>query len=399
MCTILYMTAVVHPELDRPLSASEFAAAVAEHERQAAVLALQLRRLETSGEWAADSHVSLAAWLRDTCRMSNRTAHGWVQRARLLDTYGEFAAAAVTGVLSHGQLDALQTLHRPKYEAHLAEHHAELVDIVRALNVADTEAVCRRWRADADAVIDNARPPAEPDRSLTMGRDGEGVLVGRFALDGAAGTESEKAIRNASTFEGDDDLRSHAERNADALFDIAAFYNKNHDSDGTPRHRPHVSISVDEAAMRAGRRGGGVDDDTQSPVETACVDAYLCDCTLHTILRDTHGAPAGFGRSRYSVSRKLFRQVAARDGGCRVPGCDRKVRHCDAHHIRYWRHGGTTDYENLVLLCSRHHHLVHQMNLQLKLLPSGDLHVVWPDGHERVSHPRGAPPTPLRTRS
>ena len=385
------MNATVCSELDVALSAAEFAAAVAEHERQAAILALQLRRLETSGEWAVDTHVSIAAWLRDVCRMSNRTAHAWVHRARLLDTYGEFAAAAVTGVLSAGQLDALQTLHRPKYEAHLAEHHAELVELVRPLSVGDTETVCRRWRADADAVINADAPPVEPDRSLTMGRDSEGVLVGRFALDGAAGTELEKAIRNASTYDGDNDHRSHAERNADALFDIAAFYNKNHDSDGTPRHLPHVTISVDEAALRAGR-GGGVDDDTQHPVESACVDAYLCDCTLHTILRDTHGAPVGFGRSRYSVSRKLFRQIAARDGGCRVPGCDRTVRHCDAHHIHYWRHGGGTDYSNLVLLCSRHHHLVHQLGLELKLLPNGELHVTWPDGHERVSHPRGAPP-------
>jgi len=392
MCTIRHMT-VVGSELDEAMSASEFAAAVAEHERQAAVLALQLRRLETSGEWSTDSQVSIAAWLRDVCRMSNRTANGWVHRARLLDTFGEIAAGAVSGVLSAGQLDALQTLHKPKYEQHLAEHHAELVELVRDMNVADTEIACHHWRKDADAVIDSDRPPAVPDRALTMGRDGEGVLVGRFALDGAAGTEFEKAIRNASTYDGDDDVRSHAERNADALFDIAAFYNKNHDAEGTPRHLPHVSISVDEAALRAGR-GGGVDDDTQILVESSCVDAYLCDCTLHTILRDAHGAPVGFGRSRYSVSRKLFRQIAARDGGCRIPGCDRKVRHCDAHHIRYWRHGGGTDYANLVLLCSRHHHLVHQLELQLKLLPNGDLHVVWPDGHERVSQSRGAPPTP-----
>ena len=387
------MTPVLDVDLETAPTAAEFAAAIAEHERQAALLALQLRRLETSGDWAADSHVSLAAWLRDICRMSNRTAHAWVHRARLLDTYGEIAAAAITNVLSHGQLDALQTLHRPKYEAHLAEHHAELVELVRELTVAETQTVCRHWRADADAIIDTEQPPTEPDRSLTFGRDGEGTLLGRFALDGAAATEMEKAIRNAATYDGDDDRRSQGERNADALFDVAAFYNKNHDGDGTPRHLPHVSISVDEATIRAGRPEGR-DDDTQEPVNPACTDTYLCDCTIHVILRDAHGAPVGFGRSRYTVSRKQFRQVAARDGGCRIPGCDRNVRHCDAHHIRYWRNGGSTDYQNLALLCTRHHHLVHQLHLELKLLPNGDLRVTWPDGHERVSHPRGAPPKP-----
>lgn len=388
---------VLDVDLGTALTASEYAAAVAAHERQAAVLALQLRQLETSGAWAADSPVSIAAWLRDACRMSNRTAHAWVHRARLLDTYGEFAAAAVTGVLSHGQLDALQTLHRPKYEAHLAEHHAELVELVRELTVAETQTACRHWRADADAVIDNDQPPSEPERSLTFGRDGEGTLLGRFALEGAAATELEKAIRNATTDEGDDDQRSHGERNADALFDIAAFYNKNHDSNGTPRHLANVSISVDEATIRAGRPEG-VDDDTQEPVDTGCVDTYLCDCKIHTILRDAHGAPIAFGRLRYTVTRKQFRQISTRDGGCRIPGCDRKVRHCDAHHIHYWRYGGSTDYDNLVLLCSRHQHLVHRLGLHLKLLPNGDLHVTWPDGHERVSHPRGAPPKPRKRR-
>jgi hypothetical protein len=66
-------------------------------------------------------------------------------------------------------------------------------------------------------------------------------------------------------------------------------------------------------------------------ISTGCTDTYLCDCKIHVIVRDADGQPEAFGRSVYTVPRKLFRQVAARDGGCRMPGCDRKVRHCDAH--------------------------------------------------------------------
>jgi HNH endonuclease len=32
----------------------------------------------------------------------------------------------------------------------------------------------------------------------------------------------------------------------------------------------------------------------------------------------------------------------------------------DGHHIRHWAHGGATDLNNLVLLCHRHHWLVHE---------------------------------------
>ncbi len=378
-------------DIASPLTAAQFAAAVAEHERRAATLALHLRHLEASGEWAFDGSVSIAAWMREHCRMSNRAAHAWVRRGRLLDTYGAFAAAAVSGALSQSQVDALEHLHRPKYAEHLAEHQSALVEIVEQLSAADTETVCKRWRDDADAVIDEAAPPAEPERFLTASRDSEGALLLHSKQHGGAATEIEKALRNASTYEGDDDTRSHGERGADALFDIAAFYNKNHADDGTPRNLPHVSISVDESTIRAGRPVG-VDGDTEEPMASSCTDTYLCDCKIHTILRDANGAPVGFGRSRYSVPRKLFSQVAARDGGCRFPGCDRKIRHCDAHHMRYWRHGGSTDYVNLVLLCSRHHHFVHQHHLQMKLDDHSNLSVVWRDGRQRTSRPRGAPP-------
>jgi hypothetical protein len=68
---------------------------------------------------------------------------------------------------------------------------------------------------------------------------------------------------------------------------------------------------------------------------------------LHTIIRDTNGVPFAFGRTRYTVPKKQFRQLAARDSGCRFPGCNRRIRYCDAHHIHYRRHDGVTDYDNL----------------------------------------------------
>ncbi|MEY4174211.1 MAG: putative nucleic acid binding and endonuclease domain, partial [Actinomycetota bacterium] len=137
---------------------------------------------------------------------------------------------------------------------------------------------------------------------------------------------------------------------ADALFDIVAFFNKHHATAGTPRRHPHVTLSIDAGTLD---RPMDVDARSGRLVTSTCADAALCDCVLHTVLRDAHGTPVGFGRSRYTVPRSLFRQVAARDGGCRFPRCNRPVQHCEAHHIVYWRNMGLTDYENLVLLCSR----------------------------------------------
>jgi hypothetical protein len=93
---------------ERTLSTVDFVAAWAEHERQGARLALAARGLEQSGEWATDGSVSMAAWLRQHCRMSNRDATALVHRGRFLDTFDDIARAAVDGVLSAGQIQALR---------------------------------------------------------------------------------------------------------------------------------------------------------------------------------------------------------------------------------------------------------------------------------------------------
>jgi hypothetical protein len=39
----------------------------------------------------------------------------------------------------------------------------------------------------------------------------------------------------------------------------------------------------------------------------------------------------------------------------------------DSHHIVHWADGGTTDLDNLVLLCGQHHVLIHQGYLTVQL--------------------------------
>jgi hypothetical protein len=66
------------------------------------------------------------------------------------------------------------------------------------------------------------------------------------------------------------------------------------------------------------------------------------------------------GRSRRTAPPKIRRALAVRDGGCVAPGCDTDPSRCEAHHITYWEHHGETSISNMVLLCSKHHHMVHE---------------------------------------
>ncbi|MHB8466281.1 MAG: HNH endonuclease signature motif containing protein [Acidimicrobiales bacterium] len=62
------------------------------------------------------------------------------------------------------------------------------------------------------------------------------------------------------------------------------------------------------------------------------------------------------------------------------PGCDRPPGWCQAHHIIWWTKDGPTDLDNLALLCSHHHHLVHEGGYRLHRGEDDALRFVFPDG-------------------
>jgi hypothetical protein len=74
----------------------------------------------------------------------------------------------------------------------------------------------------------------------------------------------------------------------------------------------------------------------------------------------------------------MLRQIRHRDRECRFPGCGSR-RFTEAHHIVWWRDGGRTNLENLVLICSFHHRLVHEYGWCLEGTAT-DLHWSRPDG-------------------
>ena len=367
------------------MTASEFVEAWAAHEREGVRLALAARRLELGGEWALDGSVSMIAWLREHCRMSSGDANALVRRGRFLAKFAAIAEAAGDGVLSAGHVSALQHACSNAVEPVMDDQQSDLVGIIASLNVGDAQRAAGVWRQRAEAIVD-VPEPSEPERQLSMART-SGGLLGKFALDSAGALQFEQAIRIASTWDGSSDTRSNSHRSADALVDVCAFFNANHDRDGSPRQRPHVELFVEFDSLAASPLAWTTD---HAWVGSNTTDELLCDCVVHRVLR-AGNAVLNYGRATRTVPRDLFRAVAARDGGCRFPGCDRKVAWTDAHHIRYWRNMGLTDLENLVLLCNRHHHFVHRHDLQLKLLPNAELEVTLPDGTVRISQPRGQP--------
>ncbi|MGE3836250.1 MAG: HNH endonuclease signature motif containing protein, partial [Acidimicrobiia bacterium] len=91
------------------------------------------------------------------------------------------------------------------------------------------------------------------------------------------------------------------------------------------------------------------------------------------------------GRATRTIPAPLWNALVIRDRHCRYPGCDRPAHWCDGHHLQPWEHGGATRPDNLVFLCVRHHHHLHEPGWHAKLLPDLALEVTAPDGTHHVS--------------
>ena len=93
------------------------------------------------------------------------------------------------------------------------------------------------------------------------------------------------------------------------------------------------------------------------------------------------------GRTSRHPSLALRELLGTVDGErCRFPGCTRH-RRLHAHHVLYWSENGRTDLANLVLVCPRHHTLIHREGFQLELDSDRRLQVRTREGTPVLHHP------------
>ncbi|MBW3602897.1 MAG: HNH endonuclease [Actinobacteria bacterium] len=102
------------------------------------------------------------------------------------------------------------------------------------------------------------------------------------------------------------------------------------------------------------------------PITRLVAETLACDATIEPVIVD-RGRPVAIGDHTVPVRDLHRRALAAVDGGCRFPGCAAPVAFTDAHHVTHREHRGPTGTDNLVLLCRRHHTLVHQRGWNLDL--------------------------------
>jgi hypothetical protein len=123
--------------------------------------------------------------------------------------------------------------------------------------------------------------------------------------------------------------------------------------------RPAIRVLVTGTAL-ATRTGHGRIDGQTTPVSIETVERILCETGTIPVTFNPDGQCIDLGREQRLYSTRQRIGLAARDGGCRWPDCDRPASWSEAHHINQWaRDNGKTDLADGVLLCRHHHMLLH----------------------------------------
>ena len=369
-----------------PLGA-EIRAAVGVRDRLDARIARAVGDFDAAGLYDLDGDLTTQTWLAHHTGTTPAAANRMTKRGRTLRALPVLSAAFLDGRVSGGQVDVILDALPKRHVTRFAEHEAEVVPAWEQLTVRETAVAMRTWLAYADA-IDPGPDPAERDNevhhSTTIG--GRGELRGSFDADLNALVEAAFRVADPKDF----DL-TPAQRKAAALGTVCAFYlDHQHDRLGG-RHRPHINVGMTLEQFVAGL--GGTYLDTGGAVSPTEAAALRCDAAIHRLVVDGRSSILDYGRSVRTAPVDLFNALLARDQGCRWPGCDRPASHCDAHHIQWFEHDGSTAVDNLVLLCRRHHRKLHKgSGWAAKLLPDGTLEITDPQGEVETTTPPGPIP-------
>ncbi|MCO8127537.1 HNH endonuclease [Acidimicrobiia bacterium EGI L10123] len=133
-------------------------------------------------------------------------------------------------------------------------------------------------------------------------------------------------------------------------------------------------------------------------VTKQAAERLLCDSALVATLFAGHNQVLDVNDAAEQFSRRQRRALAARDGHCVFPSCQRPPRFCDAHHLQPKDEHGPTRTDNGALLCRFHHRLVHEHGWTLTIDDTGhwtatDRHgTTWTGRPAHIDPRPGTPP-------
>ena len=413
-------------------------------------LLVLVREFDARSGWSGCT--SCAHWLSWRTGLAPGAAREHVRVARALGNLPKLSDAMRRGVISYSKVRAVTRVATPENEQALLDvakcgTAAHVEQVVRGWRRVDRIAEkteerrrqekrsLRTWVDDDGMVVVQGR--LTPEVGAVLRRALEAAcdqMRGESAADGSEDATAKALAQDVAAVE-ESLVPTFAHRQADAIGLLAECALAGGLDRGTAGDRYQVVVHVDSGALTdeqdvpagtyrsaelASEPCGGAEPveraehvpagtPAPAPTSTAAQSQTVldeaggihvsaetarrlaCDAATVTMQHGPAGEILDVGRRTRTISPALRRALAARDGTCRFPGCQN--RRCDAHHVQHWADGGATRLDNLVLLCRRHHRVVHEEGFRITLDATGEVEFLRPDGRPFPA----APPPPLWT--
>jgi Domain of unknown function (DUF222)/HNH endonuclease len=305
-----------------------------------------VREADDRGYWQAAGCSSSAQWLAQLTSSDHRTAVRITQTSDKLRGLPALDDAMRSGALNLDQVVAAAEFATPETDARITrisvgKAPSEISVVARTIvppSVDDDAAIYRRralsmtWTRGRRELCISGRLPLE--QGLVFEQAIWSLAKAQRALDKKTGSELE-----------------WQQSTADALVTLARSDRR---GSGDLRRSPTtVIVHVGDDAPPYLEEGG--------PISPETAERLACDARRLTItLRGRDLVHSHVGRC---ASYAQLRALHKRDGHCRYPGCT-APRELQAHHLVADWQGGKTVLENLILLCPRHHKLLHDRGIR-----------------------------------
>jgi hypothetical protein len=348
----------------------------------AAMRARMIAKVDADDLAAKDRCRDTAAWIAKHGAVDRATAQRQVRVASALAEAPALADAMTKGTIttSHAHVIASALAGRPA-EA-IAAESAMLVQSAESMTLPSFAHGAGRWGKQNDTT--GAHDPVKQPSWVHVNK----TFTGRYALKGDLTADDGHRLKHYLDTSMDVVYRNErnkrsapkhtrppmfpptrertsGERCAEALVGLTeSGFAANPDVPGGPQAAIGIVVTVEQDAAQT-----GATTNTGIEIDRAVLDEYCCDSHLYRLVRNQSNVIINEGRLKRTVTDKQRLSLASRDLGCAVPDCGIPPSWCHAHHIEFFRNGGTTDLDNLVLLCRRHHSQVHNNSWTIKKHP------------------------------
>ena len=361
---------------------------------------------------------STATWLRSELNLPQATAFEYVRVARGLRKFRLLFDAFESGVMPYSTvrflLQYLEECNEEQYvQLALSMSFADLQLVLAGARPKEkdpTEPYARARECDDGMLAFEARLPAVAGQKLLTAlkvaqlasfgledvdpddlQDPEKVqklIDDAAAAEDAVPSEQDRAPRKRTTITMDDIVRSVSRygppEKQDVYAALLAMIDMVRANPKSPLRSPGVQVNLmvnqfGQCWMPENRSACSED-----------VRSYLANAMVRLHLLDDTGLTIRVGRSRrFATDGQVQALLAIWGYQCAMPGCSHR-RFIEMHHIKEWEHGGMTDFDNLIPLCSSCHSQVSHGVVTIER-QGADLFFTFKNGARFVSRNRSLP--------